>query len=80
MAGLPGLSMPCGLSVGLPVGLQLIGAPWTEARLLRIARGYEAITADADWRRLEPAELHLADDPAQPTPAQRMARAGATDH
>jgi len=79
MAGLPGLSMPCGLSDGLPVGLQLVGAPWTEARLLRIARSYEAITADADWRRLDPAELHLADDAGQPTPAQRMARAGATD-
>ena len=30
MAGLPGVSIPCGLSEGLPVGLQLIGAPWTE--------------------------------------------------
>ncbi|HEX7948699.1 MAG TPA: Asp-tRNA(Asn)/Glu-tRNA(Gln) amidotransferase subunit GatA, partial [Candidatus Limnocylindrales bacterium] len=31
MAGLPGVSIPCGLSEGLPVGLQLIGAPWSEA-------------------------------------------------
>ncbi len=77
MAGLPGLSVPCGLSDGLPVGLQLIGAPWTEARLLRLARAYEGITADASWRRLDPAELSLADDPSQPTPAQRMAAAGA---
>ncbi len=35
MAGLPGVSVPCGLSEGLPVGLQLIGAPWTELELLR---------------------------------------------
>src|SRR3954452_19496274 len=59
MAGLPGLSMPCGLADGLPVGLQLIGAPWSEAPLLRLARAYEAVTADAEWRRLEPADLAL---------------------
>ena len=54
MAGLPGISVPCGLSEGLPVGLQLIGAPWSEAALLGLARGYEAITAAADWRAVEP--------------------------
>ena len=69
MAGLPGLSVPCGLSEGLPVGLQLIGAPWTEAGLFELARGYEAITADADWRALEPADLAALDDPMTPTPA-----------
>jgi len=35
MAGLPGLSIPCGLSTGLPVGLQLIGPPWSELDLFR---------------------------------------------
>ena len=35
MAGLPGISIPCGLSEGLPVGLQLIGAAWSEARAVR---------------------------------------------
>jgi aspartyl-tRNA(Asn)/glutamyl-tRNA(Gln) amidotransferase subunit A len=79
MAGLPGLSVPCGLSDGLPVGLQFIGGPWTEPRLLRLGRGYEAITAGADWRRVEPSDLALADDPAQPTPAERMAAAGLSD-
>ena len=38
LAGLPGLSIPCGLDhTGLPVGLQLIGAPFSELQLLRIA-------------------------------------------
>jgi aspartyl-tRNA(Asn)/glutamyl-tRNA(Gln) amidotransferase subunit A len=72
MAGLPGISVPCGLSEGLPVGLQLIGAPWSEAELLGLARGYEAITADAAWRRLEPTELPLAADPATPAPHERV--------
>ena len=73
MAGLPGVSIPCGLSEGLPVGLQIIGAPWSEASLLGLARGYEAITADAPWRGLEPTELAAAADPATPTPVERMA-------
>jgi aspartyl-tRNA(Asn)/glutamyl-tRNA(Gln) amidotransferase subunit A len=57
MAGLPGLSVPCGLSDGLPVGLQFIGRAWDEARLFQVARGYEAITAAAAWRRVEPSDL-----------------------
>ena len=57
MAGLPGMSVPAGLSEGLPVGLQLIGPPWSELALLRLARAYEAITADAAWRGMEPAGL-----------------------
>ncbi len=68
MAGLPGISIPAGLSEGLPVGLQLIGAPWSEAALLELARGYEAITASADWRRLEPTDLSRLDDPATTAP------------
>jgi aspartyl-tRNA(Asn)/glutamyl-tRNA(Gln) amidotransferase subunit A len=73
MAGLPGVSIPCGLSEGLPVGLQLIGPPWSEARILGLARGYEAISASESWRSLEPAELADAADPATPTPAERFA-------
>jgi aspartyl-tRNA(Asn)/glutamyl-tRNA(Gln) amidotransferase subunit A len=74
MAGLPGMSIPAGLSDGLPVGLQMIGAPWGELPLLRLARAYEAITARATWRALEPAELHLTDDPTTPSPIERKLR------
>jgi aspartyl-tRNA(Asn)/glutamyl-tRNA(Gln) amidotransferase subunit A len=41
MAGMPGLSIPCGLSEGLPVGLQLIGPQFSENSLYRIAAGLE---------------------------------------
>jgi aspartyl-tRNA(Asn)/glutamyl-tRNA(Gln) amidotransferase subunit A len=73
MAGLPGISVPCGLSEGLPVGLQFIGAPWSEPALLELARAYEAITASADWRSVEPADLTASVDPATPTPSERAA-------
>jgi aspartyl-tRNA(Asn)/glutamyl-tRNA(Gln) amidotransferase subunit A len=42
LAGLPGLSLPCGFTKSnLPVGLQILGKPFDEARMLRIARAYE---------------------------------------
>ena len=53
------------------MGLQLIGAAWSEAGLFRAARAYEGITADADWRSIEPHDLAKLDDPAIATPAQR---------
>ena len=53
LAGLPGLSVPCGFGDhGLPVGLQLIGNYFDEARMLRVAHQYQLAT---DWHRRRPA-------------------------
>lgn len=53
LAGLPGLSIPCGYDQdGMPIGLQLIGAPFDEATVLRIADAYE--TSGACPRRPVP--------------------------
>jgi aspartyl-tRNA(Asn)/glutamyl-tRNA(Gln) amidotransferase subunit A len=42
LAGVPGISVPCGLSSeGLPIGLQLMGPYWSEARLLQLAHAYQ---------------------------------------
>jgi aspartyl-tRNA(Asn)/glutamyl-tRNA(Gln) amidotransferase subunit A len=54
MAGIPGISIPGGLSDGLPVGLQLLGKAFDEATLLSIAYAYEQAT---DWHAREPAGL-----------------------
>lgn len=51
LAGLPGMSVPCGFSNGLPVGLQLIGNIFDEARLLNVAHQYQLAT---DWHRQIP--------------------------
>ena len=52
LAGLAGISIPCGFSGdGLPIGLQLLGAPLSEDRLLRVARSYERVT---DWHARRP--------------------------
>jgi len=56
MAGLPGLSVPAGLSAdGLPLGLQVIGKPFDEATVLRVGKAIEDAAAlrrkpDAWWR------------------------------
>jgi aspartyl-tRNA(Asn)/glutamyl-tRNA(Gln) amidotransferase subunit A len=41
LAGLPGISVPCGMSEGLPVGLQVLAPQWRESVALRVARAYE---------------------------------------
>ncbi|MFC4077625.1 Asp-tRNA(Asn)/Glu-tRNA(Gln) amidotransferase subunit GatA [Salinithrix halophila] len=42
LAGLPAVSVPCGLSQGLPVGLQIVGKPFDEAGVLKVAHAFEA--------------------------------------
>lgn len=51
LAGLPGMSIPCGFAGGLPVGVQLIGNYFDEARLLAVAHRYQQET---DWHRRVP--------------------------
>jgi aspartyl-tRNA(Asn)/glutamyl-tRNA(Gln) amidotransferase subunit A len=51
LAGLPAISLPAGFVGGLPVGQQLIGPAFSEARLLNIAHGYQQAT---DWHTRVP--------------------------
>ncbi len=44
LAGVPAISIPCGLSRGLPVGMQLIGNYFEEDKLLALAHGFEQLT------------------------------------
>lgn len=49
LAGLPGISIPCGFdSAGLPVGLQILAAPYNEAMMVRVASAYESST---EWHK-----------------------------
>ena len=52
LAGLPGMNIPCGLSEeGLPIGMQLIGKPWDEETLFKVAYAYESTT---NWHKKTP--------------------------
>ena len=53
LAGVPGISVPCGFVDGLPVGLQLIGPAFGEAAVLNVAHQYQCAT---DWHRRRPAD------------------------
>jgi aspartyl-tRNA(Asn)/glutamyl-tRNA(Gln) amidotransferase subunit A len=50
IAGLPGISVPCGLSDGLPVGMQVIGRAFEEETVLRVADAYERAAGFSDLR------------------------------
>jgi aspartyl-tRNA(Asn)/glutamyl-tRNA(Gln) amidotransferase subunit A len=51
LAGLPGMSIPAGLVGGLPIGLQIVGRDFDEARLLNIAHQFQRVT---DWHQKTP--------------------------
>jgi len=57
LAGLPGMSVPCGFGAGAnsqrPVGLQIIGNYFDEARMLQVAHAFQRVT---DWHRREPGQ------------------------
>jgi Asp-tRNA(Asn)/Glu-tRNA(Gln) amidotransferase A subunit family amidase len=52
LSGVPTVSIPCGFTMaGLPIGLQLSGAPWREASVLRLAHAYQQATG---WHTRRP--------------------------
>jgi aspartyl-tRNA(Asn)/glutamyl-tRNA(Gln) amidotransferase subunit A len=58
--GLPAISIPCGFdNNGLPIGLQLAGRPFAEARLLRMADAYQR---DTSWHTRRPPLLEPGSD------------------
>jgi len=57
LAGIPAVSIPCGFSEGLPVGLQVMGPSWREDIVLRVAAAYESLN---DWRSHQPTALGAA--------------------
>jgi aspartyl-tRNA(Asn)/glutamyl-tRNA(Gln) amidotransferase subunit A len=54
LAGLPAMSVPCGFSQDLPIGMQLIGNYFSEARLLQVAHQFQQAT---DWHLRQPSEV-----------------------
>ncbi len=56
LAGLPGISVPCGQTNGLPVGLQIIGNYFAESKLLNVAHQFQQAT---DWHKQIPAGVEV---------------------
>ena len=63
MAGIPGIAVPCGFADEMPVSLQLLGKPFDESTLFRVAHAYEQST---EWHRRRPSLVgaHNARDAA----------------
>jgi aspartyl-tRNA(Asn)/glutamyl-tRNA(Gln) amidotransferase subunit A len=60
LAGLPGMSIPCGFGdKGRPVGLQIVGNYFDEARMLAAAHGFQQAT---DWHSRQPQSFESADE------------------
>jgi aspartyl-tRNA(Asn)/glutamyl-tRNA(Gln) amidotransferase subunit A len=51
LTGFPALTVPCGFSEGMPIGMQLAGRPFDEARILNAGYAYQQLT---DWHRRRP--------------------------
>jgi len=51
IAGVPGISVPAGFADGLPIGMQIIGKPFSEETLLKVAYAYEQAT---EWHKRKP--------------------------
>ena len=51
LAGLPALSVPCGFSENLPVGLQIIGPQWGEQKIFNVGAAYQEVT---EWHKQHP--------------------------
>ena len=77
LAGLPGLSLPCGFADGLPIGLQIVGNALQESKVLRVAYAYEQST---DWHKRRPplgqpsVEEGQGSDPGQPQAKRRSGK------
>jgi len=50
LAGVPGMSIPCGFKDGLPIGMQIIGNYFDEATMLKVAHAFESVTEFKDQR------------------------------
>ena len=51
LAGLPAISLPCGFADGLPIGISLVGPPFSENLLLQIGKAFQSKT---DWHQRRP--------------------------
>jgi aspartyl-tRNA(Asn)/glutamyl-tRNA(Gln) amidotransferase subunit A len=58
LAGIPGVSVPCGFADGLPIGLQILGRHFDEGTILRVAHAYQTVS---DWHLRRP-DLHVENE------------------